>query len=175
MSHCNRVVQNVSRSEYNNERIWSRSMSFLEMHLRAQSNSNLTCWIRAVHQGRWLGWAVSSSRKSWTLAWQRLRSALYSAEGTRAPPARWACRTCRDTEVGGCGRLTVIPDAEKSTGSCVMSGISKWKNLKLLFCYFFGHLRAGKNLVWWQVTWGCRWVCAPVTPELVIKCCFHDV
>lgn len=44
-------------------------------------------WIRAVHQGWWGVWAVSSNRKSCTLAWQKPRSALYSTEGTHAPPA----------------------------------------------------------------------------------------
>lgn len=73
-----------------------QSMCFLEMHSSARSSCMCMehlgihmCWIRAVHQGWCLVWAVSSNRKSCTPAGQRPRSALCSTGGTRAPPAHW--------------------------------------------------------------------------------------
>ncbi len=57
--------------------------------------------IRENHQGLGLVWAVSSNRKNCTLALQRPHSALYSAEGTHAPPAHLACRNCGETDKWG--------------------------------------------------------------------------
>ena len=47
--------------------------------------------VRADHLDWSLVTAASSNRRSWTLASGRPHSALYSAGGTRAPPAHWVC------------------------------------------------------------------------------------
>lgn len=51
--------------------------------------------VRAGRRGWSPAEAVSRNRRSWTPASQRLRSAPYSAEETRAPPAHWGARNCQ--------------------------------------------------------------------------------
>lgn len=96
--------------------------------------------VRAARRGRWTAAAASSSRRSCTPAWQRPRSALCSAAGTRAPPARSAYRICgekqRDEAQGDGKRTGIMKGWPVGAGSAANWPAKKSQKSCLFFSVF---------------------------------------